>query len=34
MQGFFEGHNFLLGYPFGLKFYGELRLEDITIVSM
>jgi hypothetical protein len=34
MQGFFEGHNFLLGYPFGMKFYRELRLEDITIVSM
>ena len=33
MQGFFEGHKFWLGYPFGMKFYGELCLEDFIVVS-
>ena len=29
----FEGHHFLLGYPFGTKFNRKLRLEDIIAVT-
>jgi len=33
-QGFSEGHNFWLGYSFGLKFYRELHLEEFIAVSI